>query len=144
MTKLQRILFRTGAVACLLTSSLHLAGHLQGGPPPRNETEATLQKLMTEYRADVLGVQLSMQDLVNGFSLCYSLFLVWVGVMALLLVSRAGHERWMRALAAVCALGSLALLAVSYRYFPLPPTICAAVIVLGFAGSTIPGGKAPA
>ena len=143
MTKLQRILFRTGAIACLATASLHLVGHLSGGAPPRNETEATLQKLMTEYRADVLGVQLSMQDLVSGFSLCYSLFLTWMGVLALVLVSRAGHERWMRTVGAVCALGAAALLAVSYRYFPLPPTICAAVIVLGFAGSTIPGGKAP-
>ena len=70
--------------------------------------------------------------------------LVWVGVVALILVKRAGSETWMRAVARACALGALALLAVSHRYFPLPPTICAAVILLGFAGSTIPGGKAPA
>ncbi|HEY7515440.1 MAG TPA: hypothetical protein VIC87_13225 [Vicinamibacteria bacterium] len=144
MTKLQRILFRTGAVACLLTAALHLVGHLAGQPPPRNETEAELRKLMTEYRADVLGVPLTMQDLVSGFSLCYSLFLAWVGLVALLLVRRAGPERFMRSVAVLCALGAVALLAVSYRYFPLPPTICAAVIVLGFAGATIPGGKAPA
>jgi hypothetical protein len=143
MTKLQRILFRSGAVACLLTASLHLIGHLSGGPPPTNETEATLRKLMTEYRADILGVRLSAQDLMNGFSLCYSLFLFWMGSLALVLVSRAGRERWMRSVAAVCAIGALALLGISYRYFPLPPTICAALVVLGFAGSTIPGGKVP-
>ncbi len=143
MTKLQRILFRVGAIACLVTACLHLIGHLQGGAAPRNETEATLRKLMTEYRADVLGVQLTMQELLSGFSLCYGLLLAWLGVVTLLLVSRAGREPWMRAVAAVCALGALALLAVSYRYFPLPPTICAAVILLGFAGATIPGGKAP-
>jgi hypothetical protein len=126
-----------------VTACLHLVGHLQGGLPPRNETEATLRKLMTEYRADVLGVPLTMQELVSGFSLCYSLFLAWLGVVALILVGRAGREAWMRRVAAACALGALALLAISYRYFPLPPTICAAVIVLGFAGATIPGGKAP-
>jgi hypothetical protein len=131
-------------VACLVTAALHLVGHLSGGPPPRNETETALRKLMTEYRADVLGVTLSMQDLVNGFSLCYSLFLAWVGCLSLLLVSRAGRESFMRWVAVVCALGATALLAVSYGYFPLPPTICAAVILLGFAGSTIPGGRAPA
>jgi len=143
MTKLQRILFRSGAVACLLTASLHLVAHLSGGPPPANETEATLRKLMTEYRADVLGVELSTQDIMDGLSLCYSLLLLWVGSLALVLVSRAGRERWMRSVAAVSAIGALALLGISYRYFPLPPTICAALVVLGFAGSTIPGGKAP-
>ena len=143
MTKLQRILFRVGAIACLVTAVLHLVGHLQGGLPPRNETEVALRKLMTEYRMDVLGVKLTMQELWSGFSLCYSLFLAWLGVAALLLVRRAGGEAWMRAMAAVFALGALALLAISYRYFPLPPTICAAVILLGFGGAIIPGGKAP-
>jgi hypothetical protein len=66
------------------------------------------------------------------------------GAVALLLVSRAGREGFMRTVAVGHALGAIALLAVSYRCFPLPPTICAAVIVLGFAGSTIPGGRAPA
>ncbi len=144
MTKLQRILFRAGAVACLLTAALHLAAHLQGQPPPRDETEATLQRLMAEYRMDILGVSITMRELMSGFSLCYALFLVWLGVVGLLLVRAAGRETWMRGIAAVFALGAVALLAVSYRYFPLPPTVCAAVIVLGFAGANIPGGKSPA
>ncbi len=143
MTKLQRILFRVGAFACLVTAALHLVGHLQGQPPPRDETEATLQRLMTEYRMDILGVGLTMRELMHGFSLCYSLFLAWLGFVGLLLVRRAGRETWMRAVAATFALGAVALLAVSYRHFPLPPIVCAAVIVLGFVGSTIPGGKAP-
>jgi hypothetical protein len=143
MTKLQRILFRVGAIACIVCAALHMVGHLQGPQPPRDENEATLQRLMAEYRIDILGVPITMQEIMSGFSLCFALFLVWLGVVALVLVGRAGHEPWMRRVAAIFAVGALALLVVSYRYFPLPPTVFAALIVLGFAGALIPGGKSP-
>src|SRR5262245_51471909 len=83
MSRIQRVLFKTGAWACLVTASLHLIGHFSKRPGPANETEAALQRLMETYSFDLMGVSLTMSKLVDGFSLAYSLFLVLMGATAL-------------------------------------------------------------
>lgn len=136
MTRLQRVLFRIGAWACLVTAGLHLIGHFSGGPPPANETEATMQRLMKTYSFDLMGVQLTMGKLVEGYSLTYSLFLVLVGLSALAVIGAAPEGgRAVRRVATLDALAAFALLAIGLGHFPPPPNICMAVIGLAFAGS---------
>ena len=136
MTRLQRVLFRIGAWGCLVTACLHLIGQLSGGPPPANETEATLFRLMKTYSFDLMGVKLTMSRLVDGFSLSYSLFMVLMGLSALaVLAGLPEGVRVVRRIALLNAFACFALLAIGVGRFPPPPNVCAAVIGLVFAGS---------
>src|SRR5262245_43657406 len=87
MSRVQRILFKTGAWACLVTAALHRIGHFSEHPKPANETQATMERLMETYVFDLMGVQLTMDKLIAGFSLTYSLFLVLMGATALAVAS---------------------------------------------------------
>jgi hypothetical protein len=136
MSRLQRVLFRAGAGACLVTAGLHLIGHFSGGPAPANETEATLQRLMRTYSFDVMGVKLTMSNLVDGFSMTYSVYLVLMGLSALVVIGGLPESaRIVRRIAMLDALAAFALLAIGWGHFPPPPNICMAIIGLAFAGS---------
>jgi hypothetical protein len=138
MTRLQRVLFRIGAWACLVTAGLHLIGHFSGGPAPANETEATMQRLMKTYTFDLMGVQLTMSKLVEGYSLTYSLFLVLLGLSALAVIAGLPESvRVVRRVALLNALAAFALLGIGLLHFPPPPNVCAAIIGLAFAGSLL-------
>jgi len=135
MNRRQRILFRTGAILCLVTAAAHGLGHLQGPRTPADETEAQLARLMTEHQLDILGTRLTMMQMMKGFSLGYSLFLAWLGAAGLVVAARAPGA--LRAVAVVNTLGAAVLLAVSLGHFPPPPIAFAGLIFLAFAGSLV-------
>ncbi len=139
MTKRQRIFFRIGAWACVVTSVVHMAGQLAPRPAPANDTEAALFKLMTTYQKDVgAGMLRTTMDFLNGFSVSFSLMLGWVGVLALLDLHRQSSDpAFLRSVARVCAVFAAGLLAVCVVDFFLPPTVCVAVIFVGFAGASV-------
>lgn len=142
MSRIQRVLFKAGGWASLVTAALHLVGHFSERPRPANETEATMRRLMETYSFDLMGVQLTMMKLVEGYSLTYSLFLVLMGLTALATATGLPDgARVVRRVAVLYALGSFGLVAVGLGRFPPPPNVCAAVIGLVFAGSLI--GKSP-
>lgn len=139
MTRLQTIFFRTGAWACIATALIHLAGQLAPRPGPVTETEALLQQLLTSYERDFGGgFRRTTADFLNGFSISFSIFLAWVGVLALLAVRRqSADQRYMRSVTWTCTLFSGAMLVVSVLCFFLPPTVCLAVVFIGFAGASL-------
>ncbi len=144
MTKRQGTFFRIGAWACIATSGIHLAGHFAPRPAPANEIERTLFDLMTTYRKDWgAGFHRTTMDFLNGFSLSFSLFLLFAGVIALLLAARPPQDavlsRRLR-LAYAAAMGSL--LAINVAYFFLPPLVCVAVTFLAFLIAALPGSPA--
>ncbi|HEY7575856.1 MAG TPA: hypothetical protein VIB08_11865 [Thermoanaerobaculia bacterium] len=144
MTKRQRVFFWIGAWACLVTAAIHLVGHFAPPPPPANTTEAELWRLLTTYEKDFgAGFSRTTADFLKGFSLCFSLFLLWAGAWSLLSLRRgAADPAWLRRVVLFNALFSAALLAVSLTYFFLPPIVCVAVIFLGCAGAALPAGSA--
>ena len=139
MARSQRVFFRIGAWACVVTSLIHLAGQFAGPPGPKNPTEKTLFELLTTYQRDFgAGFRRTTSDFLNGFSLCFSLFLAWLGVLCLLAARRHGGDaRFMTAMSRACAVFSAAVLTISVVYFFLPPTVCLAVVFLGFAGAAL-------
>jgi hypothetical protein len=137
MPKRQRVFFNVGCYAALLTASLHMIGHMQGPPRPANETEATLFTLMTTYVLDIAGTRLTLKTLTTGYSLMFSLFLVWIAVLGLF-VLRRGAPDLVTDVARWNALFMAALLVLSATHFPLPPTVCIAVMLVGFVGSAVP------
>ena len=93
MTRRQRIFFRIGAWACLVTAAIHLVGHFAPRPAPANPTEADLWRLLTTYEKDFgAGFSRTTADFLAGFSLCFSLFLPWAGVWSLLSLRRGGAD----------------------------------------------------
>ena len=137
MTGRQRIFFRIGAWACVATAVIHMAGQLAPRPAPANETEATLMKLLTTYEKDLgAGFLRTTSDFLNGFSVAFSIFLAWVGLLALLALRRADPE-FLRSFARIGAIFSAALLVVSVVDFFLPPTVCLAVVFAGFLGAAL-------
>lgn len=139
MTKSQKIFFRIGAWACIATAVIHMAGQLAPRPAPATDTEALLQQLLTTYEKDFGGgFRRTTADFLNGFSISFSVFLAWVGVLALLAVRRQHADaRYMRKVTWACTLFSGAMLIVSILCFFLPPTVCLAVVFIGFAGAAL-------
>jgi hypothetical protein len=138
LSKQQRVFLSVACWVALLTAGLHMLGHAQGAPVPANDTEATLLKLMSSYKIDAAGTRLTVERLLDGFSLSlsFSLSLAWVGGLGLL-VLRRGDPNLVRGVALVDAILTAVLLAISVTHFPLPPTVCIAVMLIGFVGATI-------
>src|SRR5262245_31342608 len=144
MRKRQRLFFRIGSWACIATAGVHLIGHFAPPPTPESDAEATLQKLMVSYRKDFgAGFTRSTMDFVQGFSLSFSLFLLFAGVLGLLLAARAPQDpvlwrgvRFAYAAAMACLLG------ISVVYFFLPPLLCVAVVFLAFFIAALAGPEA--
>jgi hypothetical protein len=144
MTKRQRTFFRIGAWACIVCSGIHLAGQFAPRPAPANEAERTLFDLMTTYRKDWgAGFHRTTMDFVKGFSLTFSLFLLFAGVIAVLLAARPPQDAvlWRR-LRLAYAIGMGILLAINVVYFFLPPLVCVAVIFLAFLMAALGGPEA--
>lgn len=139
MSKRHRIFFRIGAWALVATAAIHMAGQLAPRPVPANDTEATLFKLLESYKKDMgAGMLRSTMDFLNGFSVSFSILLAWLGVVALVVLRKnVADGRFMLRFARVCAVFAVALLIVSVVDFFLPPTVCIAVIVVGFLGASL-------
>ena len=139
MTRLQKIFFRIGAWACIATAMIHMAAQLSPRPAPDTEAEALLQKLLTTYEKDFGGgFRRTTADFLNGFSISFAVFLAWVGVLALLAVRRhQADAAYMRSVTWASTLFSGTMLIVSILCFFLPPTVCLAVVFIGFAGAAV-------
>lgn len=138
MTKPQRVLFRTGAIASLVTSGFHLVGHFSEPQVPTDENGRLLFELVRTYRMDMMGSERTMWDLLSGFSLAFSLFLFFIGFLGLVLVRRLREDApTMRVITLLSVLATGGLLAVSVTYWFLAPTVCLAVATLGYAGALV-------
>lgn len=129
--------FRAGAWILLITACLHTLGHLSGPAPAKNDTEATLLRLMQEYEFQLAGLQRSANDFLNGFSLAFSVFLLFVGLLDLLV---AGHvdAAVLRRMALLHALLAAVMLALSLVYFIPPPAVCFGLALLAYGVAAWP------
>jgi hypothetical protein len=141
MMKRQRLFFRIGSWASIATAGVHLIGHFAPPPTPESDAEATLLKLMVSYRKDLgAGFTRTTMDFVKGFSLSFSLFLLFAGVLGLLLAARAPNDPvlW-RGVRLAYAVGMGCLLAICAVYFFLPPLFCVAVTFVAFLVAAVAG-----
>lgn len=129
-------IFRLAGIVLLFVSASHLTGHfllipgfrlaggLSGGLPPENATEKQLFVLMNEYHKEIGGKQMSMMDLQDGLSLCYSLFFALSGGLALL-ISRPirRNHRLLTRISFLYAAALLAGMLISMVYFFWLPVV---------------------
>jgi hypothetical protein len=132
--------FRVGAWTSIVTALAHLAGHVAGPQAPQNETEAKLTELMTGYGFDLPGApHRTMMQLLDGFSLAFSLFLALTGVLALAIAKHRSVAPVLFRFTAVALAGGYGiLLGFSLKYFFLVPTLCIGLAFLAFALSLAP------
>jgi heme A synthase len=112
----------------------HLAGHLSGPPEPANEQERTLLDLMTNYKTNMGGVERSTLQIFNGFSLAFSVFLVFAALAAFL-AARLRDDAAVRTGAVLAAALSGIQLALAIVYFIPPPIVCFAVAFACFVAA---------
>lgn len=141
MSKLSLVAFRVGAWTSIVTSLVHLAGHVAGPQAPKNETEAKLTELMTGYSFALPGApHRTMMDLFNGFSLTFTLFLAVTGILALAVARSRRAVPELYRFTAIALAGTYGiLLGISLKYFFLAPTVCLGIAFLAFAISLAPG-----
>jgi hypothetical protein len=95
--------FRIASYLLLIVGTSHLVGHFillphfllsDTGIIPGNETERELLALMNNYHRIVGGSSVSMMDIQNGLSLCYSLLFFWIGGINILIAKpvRRNHR----------------------------------------------------
>lgn len=124
-----RRLFKGGAFVLILLGMAHSLS-LFSPMTPSNETERQLLSLMSNYRFDLAGSQRTVDNLLRGFSLCFILGAIGLGVLDLSL-ARGRVEQLKRA-ALINVLWLAALTAVSLRYFFVVPTAFLLVALLLF------------
>ncbi|MBL8179396.1 MAG: hypothetical protein JNK48_32255 [Bryobacterales bacterium] len=127
--------FRAGAILLLLFGIAHLAGHIAGqGAAPQNEQERQLKELLYGYKADLMGSMRSQGEILDGFSLAISVFMIGAGLMGLML-ARSSDARLLGTLAlAHCGWVGI-LLGISLRYWFLAPTTFLAAAFVCFLAS---------
>ncbi|MCL4810062.1 MAG: hypothetical protein KJ062_20065 [Thermoanaerobaculia bacterium] len=140
MTKLSLAAFRTGAWISIVTSLIHLAGHVAGPSAPKNETEARLTELMTTYGFTLPGApHRTMMEFFDGFSLTFTLLLALTGVLALAIARSRGAVPELYRFTSVALAGCYGILfGLSLRYFFLAPTVCLGLAFLAFLVSLAP------
>lgn len=133
-----RRLFNTGAVVLVLLALVHSTS-LLGKRVPANETERQLLNLMSTYKLNLMGSMRSMDHLLRGFSISFTLTAMGMGVLDLLLArERSGL---LKRVALFNTLWLAVMTAVSLRYFFAAPTsfLVAALLIFALAWLALPG-----
>jgi len=141
MSKRARLFFQIGAWGLIATAAIHLLGHFAPQPEPSSDAERTLLDLMTNYRKDFgAGFSRTTLDFLLGFSLSFSAFLLWTGLLNLAALRGLADPARFRRLAALDAVLAGIVVAITWKYFFLPPLLCMAVVFLAFLASTLTAG----
>jgi hypothetical protein len=133
----QRVFFKVGLGVAVLTGLLHAVASVQPMPPPANDTEATLFKLLATCAIDFGGggPRLTFAGILDGFSHSFTLLMLWVVAVGFIALRANGSV--LTSVARINAVCFAVLLAISWLHFPPPPTICMAVLVVAFAGASV-------
>lgn len=83
--------FRTAAILQLITACVHALSFLND-PQPTNETEKTLFDLMHNYRSNLAGSMVSMEELLTALSSCFSFVYLFGGLINFWLLRKTQDE----------------------------------------------------
>ena len=126
--------FKFGCWAAAITAAVHLVGFVSGDLQPANETEEALLDTARNYQFPLPGgIQRSLLDITDGFSLAFSLFMATIAGLGFLIARRGADDVvLMTAATRTLAAFSLVLFVISLWYWFLIPTLFVAVTALGF------------
>ncbi|HKV61254.1 MAG TPA: hypothetical protein VJO16_05030 [Candidatus Acidoferrum sp.] len=125
-----RRLFLAGAIWLLLMGAVHSLSFIKQ-PTPQNETERQLFDLMSNYKFNVAGAMRSMDNFMTGFSICFMLAALGLGLLDLSLVKE--RAALLRRISLVNILWLAVMVVIALRYFFIVPTTFLSVALLIFA-----------
>ena len=132
-----RPLFYTGTIIQLLTAPIHLYGALHK-PVASNDKEKTLLDLLYNYTFDLgAGFVRSLGDFLMGFSLLYTVFILFLALINFAAIRQASDLRFLRTLCWLNVLCMAASTAIGWKYFFLPPLLFSLVPGLAFLGAAL-------
>ena len=135
-----QLFFRLGSWMLIVTAALHLVGHFAASPPPANDTEAELRRLLESYEWEHGIFERSTKDFLDGYSLSFATILFFVGATNLVMMRvHRGRIKGLQVLSLANLLLSLSLLLLSWSYFVLPPVACFGVCLLLFSLAWVSG-----
>lgn len=138
MLKASRVLLVVAAILMLLAGVAHLWQHFAPAPPPMDETEEELWRLVREYERNLMGSPRTLMDLMSGFSLCFSLLLLFGGTTNLVLLRLRPRDRGLgRALVLLSTTMIAICLAISIVYFFLAPTFLLSLTLLPLLAAVV-------
>ena len=122
--------FKAGAIAQCVTGFMHSLS-LVTSPEPKNDTEKQLFDLMSGYTFDMgAGFTPTMEDFMNSFSITFSLFLFFSGILNLFLLRSHLPIKTLQGVVVINLVAhTICLITMSLLTF-LPPIVCSGVIVL--------------
>ena len=141
---MSRKLFTAGCVVLILLGLVHLVGHAamqknQG----ENDTERQMLSLMRGYSQDMgLGFVRSMSDIVNGFSLHFSVVSIGMGLLGFVVRRHAAAAPGLLRQAAIVYAGSYGVITgTGLRYWFPAPLVFVILAFLCFAGAAATAGR---
>lgn len=114
-----RRLFVAGGIVLVVLGLVHSLSLIQK-PVPSNETEKQLLGLMTSYKFNLMGSMRSMDNLLRGFSMAFTLASLAMGGIAMAV--RRERSGLLKRVALCNVLWLAAMTAVSLIYFFAAPT----------------------
>jgi hypothetical protein len=137
VSRSQRLWFKAGCWAALVTAVVHLMGHVAGPQPPANETERQLLALYEGYRFALPGgAKRSLAEFMSGFSLTFSVFLAMLGGLNLLVVRRAADDAaLMQVLTRLDVACGVTMVAIGLTHFFIIPTTFLGIVTLCFVAA---------
>lgn len=121
---------KLATVAQALTASFHVLSFFNQ-PKPINETEAKLFELMSSYKFDLgIGFHRSMNDLMNAFSISFTLLLVFSFLLNLFLLRNKIASQLMKGVILISTLVYFVCFISMACLTFLPPIICTGIIVV--------------
>ena len=138
----KRFLFRLTSYILVVTSGLHLVGHFAERPAPVDEAGQTLFDLMQTYHLDFHGIQRTMMDFLDGYSLSFATFAFFAGVLNLAILRFcAGNRPFLQTVIVLNILFSGLQLLIAVVYFIHPPMISFGLTLLGFSAAFLAPGE---
>ena len=135
------IFFRLGSWMLVATAVLHLVGFFAGPPPPADETEAELLRLMGTYTRSFVIFERTTMELFEGFSLGVAVLTLFVGLSNLVMMQvHRGRIKGLRIQALLNTVLCAAMLVLSWVYFILPPLVCFGLSLTFFGLAFAAGG----
>lgn len=130
MIKKHSFWFTFSIVLQFCTGIFHLLSFLNNAHP-KNETEKQLFDLMTTYKFDLgSGFLRSMDNLMNSFSIAFSLLLFFSGTLNLFLLKNNLPDKTLRGILFINLVTYLICFITMCILTFLPPIICTGLIVV--------------
>jgi len=124
--------FRAGGVGMIAVGAMHLSGEL--APLPTDPAFVAMREAMRAYTVNIMGFETFGQAIQHDLSLCFSLFSLAVGAIALASArTLAASPAALRRVALVHVVALAALVVTNAAFRVLPPAVFYTLVAGFFA-----------